>query len=164
MFYRYSVKKIIIDHLKSFYIHGQTRIDIASILFYFVFPAILTVITKLFIISLDTGLINILITSVSIFGALLFNYPVILYSILEKQVEKNEQKNKILKETLANVSFCIILSITLVILLILINCSFNYFIINILTTFVLYFLYIFLLTLFMVIKRIYNLLDYEFNK
>ncbi len=132
---------------------------------------------------LTDSLVNGLITSFSIFSALLFNLLLLVYSIAEKnpdstkitdqlEIKKNAQRRELLREIYINVSFSILISTISVVILLtyflkISNCFFwkvNLCSFQWLLAAILYYLSIqFLLTLFMVLKRIYKLLAKAFG-
>ncbi|MDL5511724.1 hypothetical protein QSE00_07875 [Arenibacter sp. M-2] len=109
-----------------------------------------------------------LIAAISIFGGFLFNLLAIIYSQLdniEKDASKedNDLKKKFVKEIHSNISFCILLSILIVLTLLLTSIDipkFQYdWLINKIIIGLNYFLLtLFLLTLIMVLNRVYILL------
>jgi len=176
MFTKISPLSIIKDHIST--------LNYSDVILFFLLPAVISsIMTYYFHISLNDGLVNALITSFSIFSALLFNLLLLVYDISGKNSEKYRatdlleikritQRREMLREIYVNVSFSILVSsITVVILLtyflktssckvlIIDICSFQR-----LLAFSSYYLAIqFLLTLFMVLKRIYLLLAKAFD-
>ena len=132
---------------------------------------------------LKESLANALTTSFSIFSALLFNLLLLVYDISEKDSnlsnknlpdlvaqKRQNSRRKLLQEVYINVSFSILIATVAVVLLLFyflldtignssIVCTFTK-----VVAFGVYYLAIqFLLTLFMVLKRIYRLLSKAFE-
>lgn len=149
---------------------------------FFFLPAAIASLTGYLGISLNDGLVNALITSFSIFSALLFNLLLLVYNISEKKVDlpqtndqvENKRRAKsreLLQEIYINVSFSILVSITTIAALLtyflkVSNCkilSIDVCSLQWLLSFVIYYLVIqFILDLFMILKRIYILLAKSF--
>lgn len=183
MFNKISVIGIIKDHISTLRNNKTSKIHYPDIILFFLFPAILSGIMTYFGVPLNDGLVNALITSFSIFSALLFNLLLLVYDISEKnqnQVRANDpleikriiQRRELLREIYVNVSFSIFVStITVVILLTYFlkpnNCKFwtvDICSLQWLLALTVYYLAVqFILTLFMVLKRIYRLLAKAFD-
>lgn len=109
-----------------------------------------------------------LIAAISILGGFLFNLLAIIYSQLDNmkndaESEENELKSKFVKEIHINISFCIVLSLFIIISLLLTTISIPEFdlswIIKKLIIWINYFLLaLFFLSLLMVVNRVYILL------
>ncbi|MBN1315169.1 MAG: hypothetical protein JXA42_06870 [Anaerolineales bacterium] len=116
---RFSIINIIKDHLKTLcnFKSGKTNwFDVIVSLIVPIILAIIVVCTNL--IRLDNQAIDILVTSLSIFAALLFNLLLLIYDIVSRGT--NNQRPlvpKFLGEIYSNVSFSILLSVLAVILL-----------------------------------------------
>lgn len=112
-----------------------------------------------------------LIAAISIFGGFLFNLLAIIYSQLsnikkDAEDEKNHLKKKFVQEIHINISFCIVLSIIIVITLLSTTIDIPKFnldwILKEILIWLNYFLMtLFLLTLLMVLNRVYILLKKE---
>ena len=162
-------KNIILDHISTLKNYRTQKTSFGDIFTFFILPLIIGVFLLFFIkIEISDGVINILITSLSIFAALLFNLLLLVYEIVNGNGNKTKIKSKALKEIYSNISFSIFSSILAVILLLLYSIIYTYvngkqifiWIIN----FLIYYLTItFLLTLFMILKRIHVLLSKEFD-
>ncbi len=112
-----------------------------------------------------------LIAAISIFGGFLFNLLAIIYSQFDKikldaDKEDNKLKIRFVKEIHTNISFCIVLSITIVLTLLLStvdipNFTHNWFFNKIIIGINYFLMTLFLLTLIMVLNRVYILLKKE---
>lgn len=178
-----SVIGIVKDHIATLRNNRTGKIHFPDIVLFFIFPGIISGLMLQLGVSLNDGFVNALITSFSIFSALLFNLLLLVYDISDKLDNKPQgtniaENNKIiirrelLREIYVNVSFSILISMTVVIILLSYflkpsNCVL--FTVNvcsaqwILALIVYYLSSQFLLTLFMVLKRIYRLLAKAFD-
>ncbi|ACK67046.1 conserved hypothetical protein [Rippkaea orientalis PCC 8801] len=183
MFTKISVIDIIKDHISTLKKGRTNKISYSDIILFFLLPAVISSIIVYLGIPLNDGLVNALITSFAIFSALLFNLLLLVYDISEKNseettssdpVENNriDTRRKLLREIYVNVSFSILVSIVTVVILLTYflkpnKCQFWMFdicSIQWLRVFIVYYLAIqFILTLFMILKRIYKLLSKAFN-
>ncbi len=170
MFDKINPKNIILDHISTLKDNKTQKTSFGDVFTFFILPLIIGGFL-LFVLKIEITdyVINILITSLSIFAALLFNLLLLVYEIVNGKSNKTKIKSKILKEIYSNISFSIFSSILAVILLLLYSIVFTYvsekqiFILTI--NFLIYYLTItFLLTLFMILKRIHILLSKEFDK
>lgn len=176
-----NIYQIIKDHIGTLKNYESKKYSIEDFIIFFLFPFIISA-TLIYIQSkLTEGFKNILIVSLSIFAALLFNLLILIYDIIKrgqpnnKEEKHNEtQKLKIvfLKQIYTNISFCIFISILTIILLVFssinitISHIFSLSIIEIgkvLAFFIYAFTLLFILTLFMVLKRVHVLLSKEFQ-
>lgn len=169
MFKRVNIFKIISDHFltlrkldsESKYIYWK------DLLLFIVFPLLIGVYLAYKGFSI-TPYIGNLIAAISIFGGFLFNLLAIIYSQIDKiktdaEKEDNKLKKRFVKEIHVNISYAIVLS--LIIVLLLIACSANFsefkydwFFVKILFGLTYFLLIKFLLTLLMVLNRVYLLL------
>ncbi len=164
MFDKINISRIVKDHLATIKNYKTGKISLNDIVLFFLFPIIISfIIVFNFILCKD--IINILITSFSIFAALLFNLLLIIYDIINKHFNKEDRNLKLkkafLKEIYSNISFSILVAIVIIVLclsLFIINkIPYRYFI-----EFIIYYVIVlFILTLFMVLKRIHSLLSKE---
>ncbi len=170
-----NVLKIISDHvntLRNFDTGRYSPVDFST---FFVLPALLSgILLWVFKIGLSPDIVNVLITSLSIFAALLFNLLLLIYDIVrdpQKITDPSGIKGKYLRQIYANVSFCILISLIGVIVLLLaffdlrgVSIGTVVSPITVLITFIVYYLgALFILTLLMVLKRVHILLSKEFG-
>lgn len=169
MIVRINFIKIISAHfgtLKS--LDNESNKTSSSDLFLFVLlPLIFSVLLSYFDIGFKP-IISDIITAVSILAGFLFNLLAIIYTSLEKinvEGENSEMKKKFIIELHSNISYNILLSIFIIIFLLLYKvnlCTCNLFwnfIDKILIGINYFLLFSFLLTLLMVLNRIFILLD-----
>ena len=166
---RINILKIMKDHLGTLRSLNQSsdRIYWKDFMLFFVFPIILSTFLVWKGYSFKEQLGN-LIAAISIFGGFLFNLLAIIYSQMENikkdaETEDDKVKARFIKEIHINISFCIVLSIFIVTSLLLTTIDipeFEYLrilekIINGLNYFL---MILFLLTLTMILNRVYILL------
>ena len=182
MFDKISIANIIKDHISTLRNNKTRKISYLDITLFFLLPFFISGFIVYLGISLNDALVNALITSLSIFSALLFNLLLLVYDVSEKKsylpetTDPVENKRRIktrelLREIYINISFSILVSIisvsTLLIYFLKVSscvflsiniCSFQW-----LLALVIYYLIIqFALNLFMILKRIYILLAKSF--
>lgn len=212
MLEKINIFKIFKEYLGTLKKHNSNSYSAEDVFLFILFPAILALSLIIYHISLTNNLIIILVTSFSIFAALLFNLLLLIYDIVSKSngrksnqnnesskeiavnlsndisngKEKNKKilslKEKLLKETYVNISYNIIISIISIVFLLMLYLvletmvtakegasacqpllyAFKY-IVPLISFFVYYFLVQFMLTLFMILKRIHVLLSKEFE-
>lgn len=156
------------DTLKDFSTKKESKKDIFT---FFIMPAIFAICIAIKGTITDSG-VGILLTVFSIFAGLLFNLLVLIMDIgrrvkkqgKEEKVDAKKQNltEKLIAETYSNVAFSILVSlfiicITLVFVVGLSNIIFKFFI----STILYWLIIIFITTLFMILKRVFRLLDNE---
>lgn len=170
MLQRINIFSIIKDHFgtlkslnqKSKYINGK------DFLLFLIFPVIFAFFLAYKDFNFKEQLGN-LIAAISIFGGFLFNLLAIIYSQLDSikkdaKKEDNKLKSKFVKEIHINISFCIVLSIFIVISLLLTTIdiptfSYDWLVTKIIIGINYFLMTLFLLTLIMVLNRVYILLN-----
>ncbi|MEE3999141.1 hypothetical protein V1T75_02235 [Tenacibaculum sp. FZY0031] len=185
-----KIGKIIKSHYKTFYFleNKNEKISISSYLLYILIPLIGSIILTYFGYTMESE-INNLIAAISIFGGFLFNLLAIIYTQIDKiliAIEKDEikaekgelgifdttkrdlnNKRTFAKEINSNISYSIIVALTIIIFLLLLNVDlpkitlFNYArFMKIIFIGINYFLLgHFILTLLMILSRVYILLS-----
>jgi len=163
MFDKINVSKIVKDHISTLKDYRTNRYKIGDFILFFITPLFFAILFLYFKIQLIHNLISLFVTSLSIFAALLFNLLLLIYDIMQKSKNYNTLKIKFLKEVYSNISFCILIAILAIIILILINVfnKCNVFIFLVFNFMGYYLITLFLLTLFMILKRIHVLLSKE---
>lgn len=163
--------QIIRDHLLTLrQYQGDEKLSRGDIFLFFALPGFLAIGFYWGLgLSLDSDLVSILITSLSIFAALLFNLLILVYDIITRRKNSPQQPSKrvmqFLREIYANVSYSILVSVLAVVVLLgglfkslpdwVISC------INILSY---YLVTHFVLTLLMILKRVHVLLAVDIGK
>lgn len=173
MFVRINIVKIIRDHFKTLrnYNSDSQFLSIGDAFLFLIFPLFISCVLIYKNYNFEEQLSN-LIAGISIFGGFLFNLLAIIYSQMENIERNNETiedenlqklKNKFVDEIHINISFCIVLSIIVLLSLFLTTIDFPFQFLNVIfkksINGLTYFLLIlFLLSLLMVINRVYILL------
>lgn len=132
MFEKINILSVFAEHISTLKKYGSDEYSRSDIIIFLVSPAILAFILLFACnIPLKGNLITILVTSFSIFAALLFNLLLLIYDIVSKhnkdggeisdktkKIRELTLKEKLLKETYVNISFNITISVISIILLI----------------------------------------------
>ena len=163
---------IIKDFAKTFRDHSlkSAKLDVRSYILFWTAPFIITLLAVYLDLPLSGNLVNILLISLSVFAALLFNILLLIYDLAHKikAPQNGDQVQKIVRvlvnETFANISFSILISILSIVFLIIDTFQFQSFLIeNTLKFLTFYLVIIFIMSLFIDLKRIYVLLQFEMN-
>lgn len=169
MLERINITSIITDHFKTLRSLNQKskRVNRKDLLLFIGFPLTTSTLLTCKDYNFEDQLGN-LIVAISIFGGFLFNLLAIIYSQIDNiekdaETETSELKMRFVKEIHSNISFCIFLSILIVMTLLLTTIDipkFQYdWLINKFIIGINYFLMLlFLLTLIMILNRVYILL------
>ncbi|MGF1981013.1 MAG: hypothetical protein RMY30_036250 [Nostoc sp. CmiSLP01] len=167
-FSKINVLDIVKNHIDTLKDYNVTSYSIFDIFFFFIFPFLLSVFFVYLQIRLNKDLVGILINVFSIFAGLLFNLLILIYDVISKIVKSNNPNpnvDKLKIDTLEhlyfNISFEILLSLFIVILLSVSTLFTNSIANLIFSIFVFSFVITFSLTLLMVLKRVNKLLSHE---
>ena len=182
MFEKIDIREIITDHFKSLRDENTGRGSIYDLLLFLIFPVLAASLLIYLKVLLGENMINIIIASLSIFVGLLLNLLVLLVGMLDKCKEtiKNveaaqtgapffsydldmlKKREKLLKYTYQNISFTILISLLTIPVMILALIGND--IIKSGANFLGYvFLFVFLLTLLMILRRVHVLLKTEIS-
>jgi hypothetical protein len=168
LFRKVNVWVIVIDHIQTLRNFANNRVSAEDILLFLVIPiAASLLLTFVLRFELNIDAINALITSLSVFSALLFNLLLLIYDILRKESGGHAQsslRRKFLGQIYANISFSILVAVISIALLLLlfIETRLPYF--TLALNLVIYFMVInFILTMLMILKRVHILLASEIN-
>jgi hypothetical protein len=180
MLNRINISKIIKDHFLTLKSNKTGKVLFSDIFIFFGAPFLASFFLVRFSVLLDKDIVNLLITIFSIFVGLLFNLLLLIFDISEKlsfnknqnvktqyysKVNNLESKREkflksILHETYVNISFCILLSILdICILLLFFISKENHIFVSVISLFSYFPLFVFILTLIMILKRVYILLS-----
>jgi hypothetical protein len=169
IFSKISTAPIIRDHFKTMVSYRTKKVAIKDIFLFFILPFIIAFALVYLRVQLSRNIINILITSFSIFAALLFNLLLILFDIIhDDRNYENADKIEAINEIHSNVSFCILISIVSISILLISSLDFQFVALiqnyrgvltSILSTFVYFLVFLFIMTIFMVLKRVHILLQ-----
>lgn len=177
MFKKINVSKIVIDHLNTLKSYDTQSLRVADYALFIIVPIIISITMVCFSYLIDKTFANILITSLSIFAALLLNLLLLVFDIVRKTndslakskeaknpYEAEEKRLTFLKEIYANISYAIFISILSIIILLVIYFVSLESLLQFLS-FLVYFLSInFIFTLLMIVKRVHILLANELKK
>jgi len=176
---KFSDFQIIRDHVKTLKFYNTGYVDKLSLLGNFGVPLILAFIFLYFHSFLQSSIINVLITVLSIFIALLLNLLFLMYSILSRRLRgddelktqqsgnENANENKIrvrlLKETYYNVQFSVLVCVYALFVIILYVLLPKEIYLDLVLGFIVYYLlFVFITTLWMILKRTHTLFSREF--
>jgi len=177
---RFNPSVIFVDHLETLRDFDTKRYNRVALAIFFGLPLLVGAALAGAGIVLTEGMVGILTTSMSIFAGLLFNLLMIVYDIIRKAGETDTRRqtgetedgesaklrNQYLREIFANISFGVLASVFVVILLLLwlvVPGRFPQIVRVVLSAVVYYSTGIFLLTFFMVLRRVHILLSREFT-
>lgn len=166
MISKINVWKIIVDHISTLNDHKTKKILRSDILLFFVYPIVAAGLILWLCDSMRPSLVSVLSTSLSIFAALLFNLLLLVYSAIRKDEQLNSKSRKeFLKEIYVNISFCILISVISIVLILVYSQIPNNQIAQYTFSFLIYyFVIVFVLTLLMVLKRIHVLFSKEIDR
>lgn len=164
MFNKINIWLIISDHISTLRDFKSDRISVADILLFLVAPIVVAFLLVFGLhFSLDTNAINVLITSLSVFSALLFNLLLLIYDIIRKEKDDHGQsslRREFLRQIYYNISFSILTAVLCIALLLLLFIEFNYPpITDTVNLFVDFLVINFILTMLMILKRVHILLS-----
>jgi len=160
MAYKIDVRIIIKDHFKTLVNAGTGKPDWRDWFVFLLTPLTVSSVLVYKQFFLDNNFINSIIGGLSIYVGLSLNFIVLLFDLSAKEIFKEKEKRAVIKETVANISVSIFYSI----LIILFSLFSNVCIFKIAGNFICYFLLIeFIVTLLMVLKRVYILLSQQLD-
>lgn len=162
VFPRINVTAIIRNHLASLKNVNTGKSEFSDFILFLFLPILMAGTLIFFKVTLTEGMINILITSLSIFIGLFFNVLVLIIGTLVKNATENLEK-KILQELIDNVSYTIIISM-LSILFGIFSIGFKGIMGSVFNGVTFFILFHFLMTVLLVLKRIYLLFTHQLNK
>lgn len=160
-----DVRQIVGDHIRTLVDQRTDRTSTWDLVVFFVLPALLSALIVCAGIRLDDTQTTVLITALSVFAALLFNLLLLTHSIVKQPTgERRAPRKRLLREVYANISFAILIAV-LAIIVLLAGVLFRGEAIALWSSATVYFLVMtFLLTLFLVLKRIHVMLREEFEE
>jgi hypothetical protein len=161
MIVKFSIWRIIVDHIDTFRNAESCKYRPLDFITMLLLPVLIGAILTYFNYLLSKEVVNALLTSLSVFAALLFNLLLLVYSIVEKGSDVNRSKIRttFLKAIYANISFCILLTVITIALLLAVFIGIEAARFKLILTFIIYSLTaMFLLTLLMILRRVHALL------
>lgn len=164
MFSFINIKEVVKNHYKTL-----ESAKLGNLILFFIIPIIVGVIA-IFINYVSENLDSILSTSLSIFIGLFINLLVLIVTLTRTPAkEKKEIRKQVVEETFYNITYVIVISIIALALIMLKNINFGFaecidsiFKKGISFIFAFFFTQI-LLTILMIIKRIFNLFKFDIN-
>jgi hypothetical protein len=167
---------IIKGHIKTLYDNSTGDKSYWDVFFFLFLPLIISLILVLYFqLYLGNETANTIILCLSVFTPLLFNLILIVYTMTQKEIDKYEKPNYVgdfnlrmrrLEEINSNVSFCILIALTTILFLLVYTLTFSKDITlyKVVFNIVMYYLAgLTLLTLLMVLNRIYFLISNLFD-
>jgi hypothetical protein len=188
-----NITNILKAHFSTLYNAKTSKVDDASktldkwdVFWFYVMPGIIVLLVFIFIDLNHDKIINAISISLSIFVGLLLNLLVLISAqlkketkeslkqkdpnITDKDLELRLMKNFLIKELYSNISYSIIIAVICLVVVFAgfimsdVKLSSLDFDISLIPKFMIYYLYInLLLTLFMILKRTYQILESEFK-
>lgn len=164
---KFSFYSIIMDHISTLYNYNTKKMDWLSIFIDLILPFIISILFIYYKIIIITREFTVILTAFSVFAALLLNLMILIYSIMNKERDKEEktqdnQKLGLLKETYENIQFTVLSSVIIILLiLIMLFIPFNIYLELTLSFIVYYFIFTFIFTLFMILKRTHAIMSNE---
>lgn len=161
MLNKINVSKIITSHLGTLINDNSNKAGLDDWFTFLILPLVVSGTLSYFCVTFSEQAINIIITTLSIIVGLLFNVIVIIFDIIKRD-KSNGKRNKLVEQLLANISYTILISILSILV------TFVTFIkndcIEFLANSILFFLLThFLVTVVMILKRLYYLFLNEIN-
>lgn len=165
---RLSFSYIIHSQIESFYDFKNKKKDKLLCYMYFLLPLIISFLI-VFSIGLNKNIFESIIVIFSIFIGLLFNLLLLIYDIFQKT--NNKDKKKLLKEVYSSITFSILISVISLIITLggkfdlskVLNAKVLFYLSISAKILVCYTLLLFIINLFIILKRIHILIDSDFN-
>lgn len=173
MLTKINILKIISDHFGTLKNFQTGKISLRDVFLFYALPVLVSVFLLSTDFKLKDGLVEILITSFSIFTALLFNLLLLTFDIVREKLEITpgkenkdkryyEIKKELLKEAYANISYSIFVSILGLLFLLLSQIDMCQLCRTVICGIIYFICFNFILTLFLILTRIHTLLSNEF--
>lgn len=168
MFSKFNIWSIVCDHFGTFRRYSTTttaqgQLHIWDFVLFLGIPGALAPIVAVFYGSLATALVPTVGTFLAIFAALLFNLLLLAYDLIRRSeraaYETAEIRKRLLREIVSNISFAVLVAISAIVLLLVLllveGCLWATYALSVA---IYYLVPLFVLTLFMLLKRVYSLL------
>lgn len=163
MSFKIDVRQIIKDHKKTLVNQNDEKPDFSDKLSFFWMPLIVAGILVFFGALIRESMISTIVSVLAIFVGLLLNVVVLLFDIVRKE-DVRQVKITIVKEVLANIMFTILISVACILATVATLLDFHCILLYFTNFIAYYFLGVFLMTLLMVIKRMYDLFSNEVDE
>ena len=162
MFSKINLSNIIKDHISTLRDHQTNKYYPPDFFLFFILPIFVAAGASFLLCPITGNVLDILVTSMSIFAALLFNLLLLVYDAIRKEENSKTLRHKFLKEIFSNISFSVLISVITIIFLLIFPLFSKIFLIPTILTFLIYYLVtLFILTLLMILKRTHVLLTTE---
>ncbi len=169
---KFSVFKIVVDHYNTLYNYGESdenkkKRDYFGIFVNFVVPLVIASLFIRYEIFIQQNEFTVILTAYSVFAALLLNLMILVFSIVNREREKpGEQRDlkkiQLLKETYENIQFTVLTSVLIILaILLMLFIPSNLYLVAVLSFVIYYLVFIFIATLFMVLKRTHAIMSQE---
>jgi hypothetical protein len=162
-----NIMKIIGDHTATLRYEHNQRASMPDFIFFYGLAVLLGAVLIYLNIIPTKDIVGVLITSFSVFAALLFNLLILVYDIVKKESEKQTLvglKARFLKELYSNVSYAILVSVIAIVFLVALYMADGHTRTQYVLGFLMYSLSIhFVLTMLLILKRVHTLLSKEFD-
>lgn len=163
-----NISGIVKDHLDTLVHEHSGKSSASDYILFYGFPLIAAFSLLWFKGIFGKSIGGVLITSFSVFAALLLNLLLLIYDIVRKadQTPTAEKKRRFLKQIYGNISYSILISVASIILLLgyFVTLAFSRLEPRYVLAYLIYALATnFILTILMVLKRVHNMLSTEFE-
>lgn len=161
MIVKFSIWRIVVDHVDTLRNVRSGRYRPLDFISLFLLPVLFSGVITYYDYTLSKEIINALLSSLSVFAALLFNLLLLVYSIVQKNdaAGLEQIRAKFLRAIYANISFSILLTVLTIALLLITFIGIDVPGFKQILTFIVYSLTVaFLLTLLMILRRVHSLL------
>jgi hypothetical protein len=162
-----NITGIVRDHLRTLVHDHSGQPSLQDYVLFYAFPLLAASALIWYKGTFGKGIGGVLVTSFSVFAALLFNLLLLIYDIVRKaDGTMPSLKSKFLKQIYSNISYSIFIAIMIIILLLgyFVALSFSRTSPRLILAFAVYCLSAnFVLTILMILKRVHNLLSTEFE-
>jgi amino acid permease len=167
---KFSISDILRDELHTLRDFSSGKVSKTDIFLNLVLPGILSLSFVWFNRMISGGMINSILTAFSVFAALLLNLMLLVYTIVTRENSKSENSAKdelklmLLKETYTNIQFAVLMSVFIIIcLLLILFLPTNAYIENLFSLLIYYFIFVFIFTILMVLKRTHIIMKREIS-
>lgn len=151
-----DITLILKDHIKTIVNANTNKLSVEDILIFIGVPILFAVLCANLKVILTNDLIDIIVSSLSIFVGLLFNIIVVLFDIVKTE-KVRIAKIVLVREVVSNISFAIVLSITTIFSSLSTLLELGEWFKKTMNFITFSFICLFLLTLLMILKRMYYL-------
>lgn len=133
MLNKINVKSIVQDHVRTLHITGSKKVHVWDIVLFYVFPTAVMLASLLGLgLRVSESLANALFTGVSIFAGLLFNVQILIYDNIRHVKTTDEElpavtryRRFLFNELFSNVSYAIFVCLVMMVLIGLFNLTFE---------------------------------------